>query len=95
VLESLQEDSNPGVRVEAIKLLVRSLEMESAMPPMPPGNSDEPIVEPTAPVALADSDPSVRRVLRALDQLRRNDPNHYVRLRSAAALRQIGPAEVQ
>jgi HEAT repeat protein len=98
VLESLQEDSNPGVRVEAINLLVRSLEMESAMPPMPPGtaaNSDEPMVEQTAPVALADSDPSVRRVLRALDQLRRNDPNHYVRLRSAAALRQIGPAEVQ
>jgi hypothetical protein len=98
VLESLQEDSNPGVRVEAINLLVRSLEMESAMPPMPHGmaaNSDEPMVEQTAPAALADSDPSVRRVLRALDQLRRNDPNHYVRLRSAAALRQIGPAEVQ
>jgi hypothetical protein len=98
VLESLEEDSNAGVRVEAINLLVRSLEMESAMPPVPPGtraNSDEPMVEPTAPVTLADSDPSVRRVLRALDQLRRNDPNHYVRLRSAAALRQIGPAEVQ
>jgi HEAT repeat protein len=98
VLESLQEDSNPGVRVEAINLLVRSLEMESGTPPMAAGtsaNSDEPMVEQTAPVALADSDPSVRRVLRALEQLRRNDPNHYVRLRSAAALRQIGPAEVQ
>jgi len=98
VLESLEEDANPGVRVEAINLLVRSLELESAMPPMPPGhgeNPDEPMVEQTAPAALAESGPSVRRVLRALEQLRRNDPNHYVRLRSAAALRQIGPAEVQ
>lgn len=97
VLESLEEDANPGVRVEAINLLVRSLEMESGMPSMPaPGvNSDEPMVEQTAPAALAESDPSVRRVLRALEQLRRKDPNHYVRLRSAAALRQIGPAEVQ
>jgi hypothetical protein len=97
VLESLEEDANPGVRVEAINLLVRSLEMESGMPPMPaPGvNSDESMVEQTAPAALAESDPSVRRVLRALEQLRRKDPNHYVRVRSAAALRQIGPAEVQ
>jgi HEAT repeat protein len=98
VLESLEEDTNPGVRVEAINLLVRSLEMESgtpAMPPSPGANSDVPMVAQTAPAALAESDPSVRRVLRALEQLRRNDPNHYVRLRSAAALRQIGPAEVQ
>src|SRR5262245_17305511 len=93
VLESLEEDANPGVRVEAINLLVRSLEMESAMPPAP--DTDEPMVAPNAPAALAQSDPSVRRVLHALDQLRRSDPNHYVRVRSAAALRQIGPAEVQ
>jgi HEAT repeat protein len=93
VLESLEEDANPGVRVEAINLLVRSLEMPSM--PAPGVNSDEPMVEQTAPAALAESDPSVRRVLRALEQLRRKDPNHYVRLRSAAALRQIGPAEVQ
>ena len=48
-----------------------------------------------APAVVAGSDPSVQRVLRALEQLRRSDPNHYVRIRSAAALRQIGPAEVQ
>jgi len=48
-----------------------------------------------APAVVASSDPSVQRVLRALEQLRRSDPNHYVRIRSAAALRQIGPAEVQ
>src|SRR5262249_49919579 len=97
VLESLEEDANPGVRVEAINLLVRSLEMETPMPPGPDvnGNSDEPLVAPAAPAARAQSDPSVQRVLHALEQLRRSDPNHYVRLRSAAALRQIGPAEVQ
>jgi hypothetical protein len=95
VLESLEEDRNPGVRVEAINLLVRSLEMEAAMPPAPDVNSDEQMVEPTAPAMIAGSDPSVRRVVHALEQLRRSDPNHYVRLRSAAALRQIGPAEVQ
>jgi len=96
VLESLEEDVNPGVRVEAINLLVRSLEMEApAIQPAPPATADEPVIEQTAPAAIAGSDPSVRRVLRALEQLRRSDPNHYVRLRSAAALRQIGPAEVQ
>jgi hypothetical protein len=92
VLESLEEDANPGVRVEAINLLVRSLEME--VPPPPDANSDAPMAGRAAPAVVAGSDPSVRRVLHALEQLRRNDPNHYVRIRSAAALRQIGPADV-
>ena len=97
VLESLQQDANPGVRVEAINLLVRSLEMEGLAeavgdPEMP--SSDAPLVESTAPAPVP-ADPSVQRVLRALGDLERHDPNHYVRLRSAAALRQIGPAEVQ
>jgi len=95
VLESLEEDGNPGVRVEAINLLVRSLEMEAPTPPAPDTNSDEPMVGRTAPAVIANSDPSVQRVVHALEQLRHSDPNHYVRLRSAAALRQIGPAEVQ
>lgn len=95
VLESLEEDANPGVRVEAINLLVRSLEMEMSMPPASETNLDEPMMGSTAPAVIASSDPSVQRVVRALEQLRRSDPNHYVRLRSAAALRQIGPAEVQ
>lgn len=95
VLESLEEDGNPGVRVEAINLLVRSLEMEAPMPPAPDANSEEPMTGRAAPTVVASSDSSVQRVLHALEQLRRNDPNHYVRIRSAAALRQIGPAEVQ
>lgn len=95
VLESLEEDANPGVRVEAINLLVRSLEMEAPVLPAPAANADEPMVEHTAPAVVESSDPSFRRIVRELEQLRRSDPNHYVRLRSAAALRQIGPAEIQ
>jgi HEAT repeats len=97
VLEALDSDSNPGVRVEAINLLVRSLEVGSAReaPPAPGGASEAPFAERPAPVAVAGSDPSVQRVLRALEELRHRDPNRYVRLRSAAALRQVGPAEVQ
>jgi hypothetical protein len=37
----------------------------------------------------------MERVVRTLQDLQRNDPNRYVRLRSAAALRQIGPRELQ
>jgi HEAT repeat protein len=37
----------------------------------------------------------VERIVRALEDLQRRDPNRYVRLRSAAALRQIGSRDVQ
>jgi HEAT repeat protein len=102
LLESLNRDANSGVRVEAVNLLVRSLELESSAkmavanePPEPP-DSDMPMVAPNAPaVALPGAEPSVQRVVRALQDLQRSDPNRYVRLRSAAALRQIGPPDVQ
>jgi hypothetical protein len=94
VLETLEQDGNPGVRVEAINLLVRSLETEG----LPQGNraasSEAPLVESTAPALIA-SDPSTLRVVRALEELQRHDPSRYVRIRSAAALRQLGPADVQ
>jgi anti-sigma factor RsiW len=102
LLESLNRDANSGVRVEAVNLLVRSLELESTAkmtvaggPPEPP-ESDMPMVARNAPaVALPGAEPSVQRVVRALEDLQRHDPNRYVRLRSAAALRQIGPPDVQ
>jgi hypothetical protein len=96
LLESLNRDSNPGVRVEAVNLLVRSLELES-LPQLPEApDSDMPVIAPNAPaVAFTAADPSVRRVVRALEELQHSDPNRYVRLRSAAALRQIGPPDVQ
>jgi len=101
LLDSLNSDANPGVRVEAVNMLVRSLEMESAtsqvweVPEAPDG--DGTMVAPVAPAVLASAVPeaSVNRVVRALEELQHHDPNRYVRLRSAAALRQIGPADVQ
>ena len=89
LLETLRHDSNPGVRVEAVNLLVRSLEGESL---------DGPIVLRAAPApepGAFSGDLSVGRVVRALEDLQRRDPNRYVRLRSAAALRQISARDVQ
>jgi hypothetical protein len=93
LLDALEQDGNPGVRVEAVNVLVGSLKHD-------PGNL--PVVAPDAPVApraaqssSPDDDPSIDRVVRALQDLQRRDPSRYVRLRSAAALRQIGPREVQ
>jgi hypothetical protein len=41
------------------------------------------------------SNASVEKVIRTLEELQMRDPSRYVRLRSAAALRQIGPREPQ
>jgi hypothetical protein len=93
LLEALQHDSNPGVRVEAVNMLVASLQGDQ---------SDTQETDPVAPMVagaaqrdLPDEVESVERVVRVLQRLQRQDPSRYVRLRSAAALRQIGPREVQ
>jgi HEAT repeat protein len=105
LLDALTHDANPGVRVEVVNMLVHSLEPElgdSSMPSLAnvPDNADDmtdeaaaiaPPSEPETPAA----DPLVGKVIRTLQELRKRDPNRYVRLRSAAALRQIGPREVQ
>ena len=89
LIDALEHDANPGVRVEAVNLLVRSLEpgapdaSDHTAPPPPPEGFEGPL------------DPSMEHVVRTLQDLQRNDPNRYVRLRSAAALRQIGPRELQ
>jgi HEAT repeat protein len=90
LVDALEHDSNPGVRVEAVNLLVRSL--EAAMPESSQGTSA--VLAPAPPVDHS-LDPSLERVVRTLQELQRSDPNRYVRLRSAAALRQIGPREEQ
>jgi HEAT repeat protein len=87
ILESLQKDENPGVRVEAVNLLVRSLQRNATE------NSEMPSMEDQME-AIPD-DPSLQRVVHALELLRHDDPSGYVRLRSAAALRQIGPRDVE
>jgi hypothetical protein len=89
LLEALQHDANPGVRVEAVNLLVRSLQGERPADSPVPGDSPE------IAGAQIPTDPSVERVIRALEGLQHRDPSRYVRLRSAAALRQIGPRELQ
>ena len=91
LLDALEHDANPGVRVEAVNVLVGSLQY---------GDTEEMAPEPPATTAPAiagrsEEDPSLERVVRALQQLQHRDPSRYVRLRSAAALRQIGPREVQ
>ncbi|MGC2531168.1 MAG: HEAT repeat domain-containing protein [Candidatus Acidiferrum sp.] len=89
LLDTLEHDANPGVRVEAVNLLVRSLELDAqeAAPDADPALAPEGIDRPL--------DPAMEHVVRTLEDLQRNDPNRYVRLRSAAALRQLGPQEVQ
>jgi len=91
LLEALRHDANPGARVEAVNLLVRSLEGEST------GVLDTPEAPPAPNLPALSGEPasSVQRVVRALEDLQRHDPNRYVRLRSAAALRQIGAHDLQ
>jgi HEAT repeat protein/putative zinc finger protein len=86
LLEALNHDANPGVRVEAVNLLVRTLENNSTAVSEAPSVPREDSIPP---------DPSVARVVQTLEDLQRHDPNRHVRLRSAAALRQIGPHELQ
>jgi hypothetical protein len=89
LIDALEHDANPGVRVEAVNLLVRSLEpgalnaSDNAKPLIAPDGVERPL------------DPSMEHVVRTLQELQRNDPNRYVRLRSAAALRQIGTRDAQ
>jgi len=91
LLDALEHDDNPGVRVEAVNLLVGSLQHGEQGEPSPEPEIATQPVKPLGP----ELDPSVDRVVQVLEQLQRRDPSRYVRLRSAAALRQIGPREVQ
>jgi len=96
LLDRLEHDPNPGVRVEAVNLLVRSIESgdetSEAAPEIPSVDFAGQGLPPQPPQSNRDSQ---QRILRALDELRQHDSNRYVRLRSAAALRQIALQEVQ
>ena len=91
LLDALEKDANPGVRVEAVNVLVGSLQHGDTEETAP----EPPVATTPAIAGRPDDDPSLERVVRALQQLQHRDPSRYVRLRSAAALRQIGPREVQ
>jgi hypothetical protein len=107
MLDALAHDANPGVRVEVVNMLVHSLEQESqasnevsypklAGPPENPDDqSDDPQMTSSGESGAMISDASVEKVIRTLEELEKRDPSRYVRLRSAAALRQIGPREPQ
>jgi hypothetical protein len=87
LLLALKHDSNPGVRVEAVNILVNSVESEKPEVLAPLAT----IVDPSSssPKATIVSDESLENVIRVLAELQKTDPSRYVRLRSAAALRQI------
>jgi hypothetical protein len=96
LLDALQRDPNPGVRVEAINLLVRAMEAGNEMPEMAPEAPDSDVPMPAvAPQAMPGNRETEQRILRALDEIRQRDSNRYVRLRSAAALRQIAQQDMQ
>lgn len=98
LLDALQHDANSGVRVEAVNLLVHSLESgtetSSSSAPKRSGQKAQ-STTPSAGQAPETADASVERIIHALEELQHRDPNRYVRLRSAAALRQIGPQDLQ
>jgi len=110
LLEALRHDENPGVRVEAVNLLVLSLSGDADA--VGAGSGEASTVAEAGAISQAGAggatatanavvagvsgaDESVGRVVRALEDLQRRDPNRYVRLRSAAALRQIGSRDMQ
>jgi hypothetical protein len=107
MLDALEHDANPGVRVEVVNMLVHSLEHESqgssvvsypkiaGAPENPDDQSYDIQVNSSVESSAMISDASVEKVIRALEELQKRDPSRYVRLRSAAALRQIGPREPQ
>jgi HEAT repeats len=92
LLEALQRDLNPGVRVEAVNLLVRSIEVGpngTVVSTELPDVSAMPHSEVAQSNASSSDDGSLQNVIHTLEELQHKDPSRYVRLRSAAALRQI------
>jgi hypothetical protein len=94
LLDALQHDTNSGVRVEAVNLLVISLEQSRASDVVEMDSPDQRVGMVPAAVP-GGSNNSLDSVIRALEELQRNDPNRYVRMRSAAALRQITSSDEQ
>jgi hypothetical protein len=97
-----RHDPNPGVRLKAMEELhgfeqdanVLSAELDALMHDSNPGVRIEAINELSAVVdaGKASSDPQIARVLRSLSE---HDPNNYVRLQAAAAVRQLGSGPAQ
>jgi HEAT repeat protein len=97
LLDTLKHDTNPGVRVEAVNLLVNSLEKPEEvsdtmeMPAVASLRDNSMVAAPVAP----EVDASLATIIRELEILQHSDPSRYVRLRSAAALRQLSARNEQ
>ena len=72
LLEALQNDSNLGVRVEAVNSLLGALRAAADQG----GRLDD------------------QRVVEVLRNRMEKDSNNYIRMQSAAAIRQLGPRKV-
>jgi HEAT repeats len=110
LVTAVRRDQNPAVRLKALEALrdasadesVRDAYLGALMEDTNPGVRVEAVnslvrsIEsrtPRSPGSLVN--PEDQRVLRALEDLTRKDPNNYVRLQSAAALRELAPRELQ
>jgi hypothetical protein len=100
--QALLHDPNPGVRLRAMEALhgfeqdavVRDAVLESLTRDSFPGVRIEAVNELVTLVdaGKATGDPQIARVLRSLSE---HDPNNYVRLQAAAAVRQLGSGPLQ
>jgi hypothetical protein len=100
-----RKDRNPAVRLRALEALrdgtmdntVRETLLEALVNDNNPGVRVEAISSLVNSFQKSDEgvrDPNGEHVMRVLENLTRKDPNSYVRMQSAAALRQLGPREL-
>jgi len=101
---AVRKDRNPAVRLRALEALqgtpldatVRETMLEALLNDTNPGVRVEAInalVSSLQQGQEAQSGGDVQHVARVLQELVRKDPNHYVRIQCATALRQLGPRE--
>jgi HEAT repeat protein len=91
-LGALAEDGNSGVRIAAVNALLASLGEADA--PATSGSLASPALAAAFPTALPTAllDPQALEILRDREQ---NDPNHYVRMRSAAVLGRLASFQAE
>jgi len=101
---AVRKDRNPAVRLRALEALqgtpldatARETMLEALLNDTNPGVRVEAInalVSSLQQGQEAQSGGDVQHVARVLQKLVRKDPNHYVRIQCATALRQLGPRE--
>lgn len=100
-----RKDRNPAVRLRALEMLrdgtmdqtVRETLLEALIKDNNPGVRVEAISSLVSSLQKSGDetlDPNAEHVMNVLENLTKKDPNRYVRMQSAAALRQLGPREL-